>query len=125
MAEVAIVDRDIFNQKLQEFTNTHSKNNKSIWSVEHEKIGVKYLSEIESGDVKKSQQHYHYGKLYELLGIGNGVHVVLKRKNPDDPKIYMLNFDNYYDKLAEAHVQTGHGGRDRMHFYAKKNGFYR
>lgn len=54
------------------------------------------------------------------MKIGNNLHVVLKRKDVSEPLIYMVSFENYYDKFMEAHIQSGHGGRDRMHYYGKK-----
>lgn len=32
----------------------------------------------------------------------------------------MVPFEEYFSKLLEAHIQTGHGGRDTMLFYIKK-----
>ncbi|XP_043462868.1 KRAB-A domain-containing protein 2-like [Leptopilina heterotoma] len=43
----------------------------------------------------------------------------MKRSDPSQPTIFMVAIEDYYDKLSEAHVRTGHGGRDKMMFYSK------
>lgn len=117
--DIVIVNREVFDQKFREYVDAHSKGNKTVWNIYHEKNVIKCLSENDDASVKKTAQHYHFGKLYELVKIGNKIHVVLKRKNTSDPFIYLICYENYFEKLLEAHVQTGHGGRDRMHFYTK------
>ena len=116
---VETVNRDEFNFKMYNYFNSHSKSKNSLWSLNQERFVIQILTEIESG-VKKTSKHYHFANLYELLRISGEVFVVLKRKKIDDPLIYLVPFENIYDKLLEAHIQTGHGGRDRMHYYVKK-----
>ena len=36
-----------------------------------------------------------------------------------DRFIYLIPIEDYYQKLSEAHIETGHGGRDRMLYYIK------
>lgn len=31
----------------------------------------------------------------------------------------MIPYEEFYNKLMEAHLSTGHGARDRMYFYCK------
>ena len=59
--------------------------------------------------LKKTNQYYKYSKLYEVIKIGNNEKVILKRKSETDPFIYKLAVEDFYDKLVEVHVNTGHG----------------
>lgn len=113
------VNQAEFDEKVRIHFKNNCKSNNSLWNLKQEHLAIKVLSGIENG-VKKTAQHRHFEKLYELVKIGTSVFIVLKRKSVDDPLIYMVPYENYYDKLLEAHLQTGHGGRDRMSYYAKK-----
>lgn len=64
--------------------------------------------------------HYHYAKTYELAKIGSETRVIIKRQNASKPVIYMVALEDYYEKLMEAHIQTDHGGRDKMLYYIKE-----
>lgn len=48
-------------------------------------------------------------KFYELLRFENEGHVISKRQTENDFFVYMIPVEDFYDKLLEAHVQTGHG----------------
>lgn len=52
------------------------------------------------------------------MKIGVDAHVCIKRKKEDSAIIYKVAVEDYYEKLLEAHIQTGHGGRDRMFYFA-------
>ena len=52
-------------------------------------------------------------KLMNWQKIGNEVRVILKRRDVSEPLIFMVAAEDLYDKLPEAHIQTGHGGRDK------------
>ena len=74
---------------------------------------------MEECSIQKSFSHYHYAKTYELTKIGNEVRVLLKRCDVSEPLFFMVAAEDLYDKLLEAHIQTGHGGRNKMLYYAK------
>lgn len=90
-----------------------------MWNLRQEQVVIEILTEIENGS-SKSSRHYHFQKLHKLVKIGGNVFVVQKRKNENDPLVYLVPYENCYDKLLEAHIETGHGGRDRMFYYVKK-----
>lgn len=113
-----IVNRVDFNLKIENYFTSHSNSNNRLWNLSQEKLVIEMLTEIENG-VKKTQKHYRVSKSYELVKISGEIFVAQKRKNTNDPLIYLVPYENCYDKLLEAHIQTGHGGRDRMFFYAK------
>lgn len=57
----------------------------------------------------KVKKYYHYSKLYEILQIGSDCTIILKRSSGNDNLVYMVPFEDYFLKLTEAHIQTGHG----------------
>ena len=40
--------------------------------------------------------------------------LIKKRKSPEDRPIYYATIEDTYDIINKAHIETGHGGRDRM-----------
>lgn len=114
-----IVNRFDFNIQMQNYVNSHDKSNNKLWNLSQQESVIKTLSEVEAG-VKKTAKHYRCEKSYEVMKLGTEVDVIVKRKNPEvDPIIRFVPYENCYDKLLEAHLQTGHGGRDRMLYYMK------
>lgn len=79
------------------------------------------MTEVENSE-KKTHNHYHYSSLYKLVRIGSDVHVCVKqtKQTPENQLIYMVPVEDYYEKLLEAHINTAHGGRDRMFHYISK-----
>ena len=67
----------------------------------------------------KTFSHYHHAKTYELAKIGSEVRVILKRRDVSETLVFMAAADDLYDMLLEAHIQTAHGRRDKMLYYAK------
>ena len=56
-----------------------------------------------------------------LIGIsGNEVRVILKGRNVSEPLVFLVAVENLYDKLLEAHIQTGHEAK-KMFFFLKTN----
>ncbi|XP_043467666.1 KRAB-A domain-containing protein 2-like [Leptopilina heterotoma] len=75
---------------------------------------------ILSNEGEKTPAFYHISKTYEILRIGSECNIILKRSSGNNDLIYMVPIEDYYEKLTEAHYQTGHVGRDRMLYYMKK-----
>lgn len=115
-----IVSRDEFDEKLRLFYKARPGSNRTVWNRERMESVIKLLKEVSDPKIKRTVSHYHYMNNYELLEIKNKNHVIFKRKNSSDKLIYMLAIEDYYDKLLEAHIQSGHGGRDKMLCYSKK-----
>lgn len=115
---VEFVDRGEFLAKMNNYFVNHSNSNNRLWSLSQEKSVIKLLTEFENG-VKRTSKHYRASKSYELIKISGEVFVAQKKENKLDPYIYYIPWENSYEKLLEAHTQTGHGGRDRMYYYAK------
>lgn len=115
-----LVNREEFELKLKEFYEGSNKGNRKMWDRNHFQYVLNILLQCGEPNVKRTYFHYHYDKLYELVTIGSEVKIIERRKLGSESMIYMLPYEDYFDKLLETHIQTGHGGRDRMFFYAQK-----
>lgn len=72
-----IVNREDFDRKVKEIFE--NKNGTRVhWNKEQFDKVVKIL--IEFKHIKKTNEHYHYSKIYELVTIGDKNHVCLKKK---------------------------------------------
>lgn len=114
--ETASVNREEFENKCKEAIK--KSNNRCMWNKKQLDYVKSALQNAKSG-LKKDPSHYHYLRKYEILQIGQESSVILKRKNDTDNLVYMVPFEDYYVKLLEAHVSTGHGGRDKMLYFLK------
>lgn len=56
---------------------------------------------------------------YDILYEGIDEHPVLKRISVDQPIIYIIPIEQYFNVLLECHRNAGHGGRDKMIFALK------
>lgn len=111
-------DRDKFELKLKERLSVNEKG-RCAWSKKQLESVINMFTSCEAGK-KKDCAVYHYLKNYELIKIGSEHQIIVKRKNDSDELIYIVPSEDYFPKVWEAHVQTGHGGRDRMVYYMKK-----
>lgn len=114
--EKNFVDKSAFDAKIAEISKKPDSNS-AWWNRDRVKSVVQHLKECEMGNFKKTSKHYKYFKLYEVVKIGNKEGIVLKRKSDKEPLIYKVALEDYYEKLEEAHKNTGHGGRDRVKYY--------
>lgn len=113
---VEIVDRVKFDLKINEMF-AKKEGPRVAPDRDHLTYLAAMLTDIQEG-VKKTSLHYHFEKKYKLVVIdGDTKHVCLKKKAE---LIYLVPIEDYYDKLLVAHLETGHGGRDRMHYYCKQ-----
>lgn len=111
-----IVNREEFYNKLSASYSEKPGSNRSVWN----KATLENVKQIlENPENKKVRKHFHYFKTYDILRIGDSSSVILKRKDETQPIKYMVCVEDYYDKLLEAHIQTGHGGRDKMLYYIR------
>ena len=114
-----IVNRAEFQDKLKISYSERSDSNRSLWNKKQEFIVIRFMQDMEECSIQKKCSHYHYGKTYELAKIGNEVRVLLKRRDVSESLVFMVAAEDLYDNLLEAQIQTRHGGRDKMLYYAK------
>lgn len=111
------VDKDEFNAKLR---SINEKSNRPCWDRSREEQVINILKERELKNFKKTSAHYQCSKLYDLVKIGNNCEkIILKREDESKPLVFKLAYQDYFEKLVEAHVNTGHGGRDRILYYCR------
>ncbi|XP_046608871.1 KRAB-A domain-containing protein 2-like [Neodiprion virginianus] len=110
------VCEETFLQKIKHIMDFNN-GKRVMWDCEHSKKVKTILSRTEA---KADMSHYYYFKKYELLQIGSVSSIVLKRSSESDDLVYMVPVEGYFEKLLEAHNQTGHGGRDEMLYYMKQ-----
>lgn len=84
---------------------------------------------LKSYRAKKSQNNgqallakeKYYGGKYDLLDISGISKVILKPKWIDDDNIIFITpIEEFFDKIEEQHIATGHGGRDKILHNLKK-----
>lgn len=128
IVEDDIVNREEFELKLK-LLCAEKKSTNTMWDKKTEAAVIKILKECQISPVQKTSQHRYFSKMYDLLKIGKDREiVVLKEKekkraeNREVSEVYVRKIcvEDMYPKLLEAHLQTGHGGRDKILFYAAK-----
>ena len=119
MTHENIVSRAEFQDKLKILYSERSYSYRSLWNKKQEFIVIKFLQEMEEGSIQKKCSHYHYAKTYELEKIRNEVRGILKRRDVSESLVFMVVAEILYDDLLEAQIQTRHGERDKMLYYAK------
>ena len=97
--------------------------NRDVLDRDQKNNVIKILLEAQNSNFKKTATHHHYQIPYEVLKTSSETHVVYKRKERYDSYVYVYCIEEYYDKLMIAHVETGHGVRDRMHQFCKTRGW--
>ncbi|KAK4328993.1 hypothetical protein Pmani_000629 [Petrolisthes manimaculis] len=80
----------------------------SCWFPDHPHSTVAEVS------TTKSRHQYYILNKYEVLLCGDVEKLIKKRKSPEDRPIYYATIEDTYDIINKAHIETGHGGRDRM-----------
>lgn len=113
------MNREEFDLRVAELFSSRSQSRRTFWNKGQMSYVKKILSDFKTVE-KKSSQHYYYAKKYKLVIEGNDTHVCLNNENDDNSKIYVIPYEDYYDKLVESHIKTGHGARDKMHHYCKE-----
>ena len=71
-------------------------------------------------NLKKSRHDYYLLSKYEIFSCGKVDKLIKKRKNENDPILYYVPLEDVYSTILKAHVETGHGGRDKMKHYLSK-----
>lgn len=113
-----IVDRAEFEKKVNEMYAVREKSRRTFWHRNHFNKVVQILLECKNNEKKKAE-HYYFSKIYELVTVGNNHSVCLKKNSDKNRFVYVIPYEDFYDKLMEAHLATLHGARDKMYFHCK------
>jgi len=81
-----------------------------------------YLQEVKKAKTitVKTSIHYRRLKRFDVLCIGNEEKLIFPvESGSEDIRYYVCN-DELFDIIHAAHIETGHGGRDRINHMLKK-----
>ena len=74
---------------------------------------ISELKEAFISTTKSNRQYYILGH-YEILKCGDVDKLIRKRMDNSEDPIYFAHINDMFDIIKRAHIQTGHGGRDKM-----------
>ena len=97
----------IFKSKLYELHN----DKKSVLLPKEQYDNINHIKKISQ---KKTAHDYYLLKKYEIPQCGNVVKFIRKRGDGEQNPIYFVTVEEMFDAIKQVHVNTGHGGRDKM-----------
>ncbi|GFY31749.1 uncharacterized protein TNCV_4200581 [Trichonephila clavipes] len=111
-----------FNETIGIFLNKRRDKAKPLWTRERIAEAIADIEQFKLAPLlklKQTHKQYYYGKKYvcvcdDIMQVGNGKNLILKRKFDSDPVVKIASTENFYHILRETHQLTGHGGRDKM-----------
>ena len=98
----------IFNSKLYELHNDE----KSVLLPKEEYNNI--INHIKKISQKKMAHDYYLLKKYEILQCGNVEKLIRKREDGEQNPIYFVTIEEMFDAIKQMHINTGHGGRDKL-----------
>ncbi|XP_014365204.2 uncharacterized protein LOC106716236 isoform X1 [Papilio machaon] len=117
-SELPVVDKEEFNTKVQNYYKSHSVHSKKLeWTRERIENVIKLLEEYSKNKcrgVRATNTQYHHAHKYDVVKTGNHKVLILKRKDSSHPILEMIPTEDYYEKILDAHLATGHGRRDKI-----------
>ncbi|KAE9521954.1 hypothetical protein AGLY_017646 [Aphis glycines] len=109
---------ELFYEKLKSIYDNQDK--KKPWSQEDYDKALNEINDAKLNRGKtKTQNQYYLCRKYDLIEVGNIKHIILKPKTKTENIIYVVPYENYFEKIEESHKATGHGGRDKVEQYLK------
>lgn len=111
----------IFNMSLKirfyELLNgvVEAKNNKNTLYITSEKYNV-LLNEVKESKLVKVKKSIHYRRLkrFDIVNIGGEEKLIAPMNGASEEMRYYVRYDDLYEIIHEAHIATGHGGRNRI-----------
>lgn len=64
--------------------------------------------------IRRNNNQLFFSRVYETIEIGGIRNVIKKRTDEKDDITFITAYEEFYDKLVDIHISTGHGGRDKM-----------
>lgn len=119
-----ISDKDKFYIELRKFyDNRVDGTTKPEWTKERVNAVINSIEQFNTASVlkqPKTQQQYRNAKKYDVMSVGEEKLLILRRKDLNSPVVQVPSTDMYYDILLQAHISTGHGGRDKLIYNLKQ-----
>lgn len=113
-----IVNQEEFTTELQNYYSGHNENSRKLeWTYQRVQNVIKLLDEyntIKSQGRRPTNKHYHHARKYDLMNIDNKRVLIMKRKDISDPAVQIIPTEEYYQKILDVHIATGHGRRDKI-----------
>ena len=119
MAEVVDVNMNMdvmkikFYKRLDEIVAKKNGNN-SFLSQEKYKSTIDLINDLKSGRRKKEVEDYQLLKWYDVVRIGNINKLIYPVAEGNNSIRYYATNDDFFSIIHEAHLSTGHGGRNRI-----------
>lgn len=104
--------KEKFKSKLEEIVLKKGRNNFYLSQKKYEKI----LMEVKAAKFKekyKSDLDYRRLKRYDIIGVGKKAKLIRPLKDGSTIK-YFATIEETYGIIHDAHLATGHGGRNRL-----------
>ncbi|CAH2097955.1 unnamed protein product [Euphydryas editha] len=118
------VDQQQFTIELQKYYSALSKNSKKTeWTEEKIKNVIKLIDDYNIAKLRKKRptdKQYHHAKKYDIFNVGSEKILIMNRKSQSDSVIQIIPSSEYYYRILDAHIATGHGRRDKI-VHALKN----
>jgi len=100
---------DILNKVIETKNNTNS-----LYIInEKYEILINKVKESKSINVKKSI-HYWRLKRFDIVSIGGEEKLIVPTTGASEEMRFYVRYNDLYEIIHEAHIGTGHGGRNRI-----------
>ncbi|XP_049879130.1 KRAB-A domain-containing protein 2-like [Pectinophora gossypiella] len=114
-----------FEQKLLDYDETHQGSMRKPW---FQKRVVEVIQQLKKAKAlnpgeRRAQMDYYYTAKYDVLTTEDKDHLIFRRYDSEEPTVYIIPREQYFNKLSEVHESCGHAGRDKM-IHIIKNKFY-
>lgn len=103
-----------FYRELERYIQKNEKCIRKPWYQDRVSKTINEMLKARCFGQKRSSLQYHLMTRFDLLEDGNEFRLIEKRKNDYDPIVEVAPVESYFDILYETHMNTGHGGRDKM-----------
>lgn len=70
--------------------------------------------EAKDKGIRRNNNQLYFSRVYETIEIGGIRKVIKKRTDEKDDITFIIAYEEFYNKLVDIHISTGHGGRDKM-----------
>ena len=105
----------IFEKRMQK----RGANNQVFTKERYEQL-VSDINDIKNNRPKKEARDYSLSKRYDVMQINNIDKLIYPVVEGNTTIIYYVTKEEIFDKLNEAHIDTGHGGPNRMYKEVQK-----
>ena len=89
--------------------------NNQVFTKERYEQLVSDINDIKNGRRKKQARDYSLSKQYNVMQISNINKIIYPVVEGNTTIRYYVTKEEIFDILNEAHINTGHGGRNRMY----------